>query len=249
MDWNFSMEEKSPVSKKSCKDGLPQKSIVEHLKLKMMKFKWNYVVFLGLLLGMYAFTATPFGKEAKKTTPPAQEDCDLAARVPQNLEQLSLMTSLYLNMNDNCNFQPIHYQVREGYPSTEIIARVFGEKTADGNFALSKMELKHFEVTNNPQQVIVDTAYITDAVQGKRLIKMKLLNLDEDCGECERKQQMEGSGIDFTINLTTPLVLDATTILDVHIENEKEVYPLFGFNEFDEAMRPRGRHCIIRLAN
>ena len=213
-----------------------------------MKLKWSYVGFLGLLMGMYAFVETPFGKEVRNIAPPTQEHCDLAVRVPQNLEQLSLMTSLYLNMNDNCNFQPIHYQVREGYPSTEIIARVFGEKTTEGNFALSKMELKHFEVTNNPQQVIVDTAYITDAVQGKRLIKMKLLNLDEDCGDCERRQQLNGSGIDFTINLTTPLVLDGTTILDVHIENEKEVYPLFGFTEFDVSSRPFGRHCYTRIA-
>lgn len=199
------------------------------------------------MIGIYAFTAAPFGKNLKKIAPTTQEQCDLASKVPQNLEQLSLMTSLYLNMNDNCNFQPIHYQVREGYPSTEIIARVFGEKTADGNFVLSKMELKHFEVTNNPQRVIVDTAYITDAVKGKRLIKMKLLNLDEDCGDCERKQQLNGSGIDFTINLTAPLILETTTILDVHIENEKEVYPLFGLSEYDESMRPRGRHCYSRI--
>jgi hypothetical protein len=211
-----------------------------------MKTKFPYVILLGVLASIFAFTAQPSEKKST-TSKESNQDCDLMARVPQNLEQLSLMTSLYLNMNDNCNFQPIHYQVREGYPSTEIIARVFGEKTPEGNFALSKMELKHFEVTNNPQQVIVDTAYITDAVQGKRLIKMKLLNLDEDCGDCQRKRQLDRSGIDFTINLSTPLVLDADTILDVHIENEKEVYPLFGFNEFDETMRPRGRHCYSRV--
>jgi len=212
-----------------------------------MKKKFPYVILLGVLATIFAFTVQSSEKkilESKAT----DQDCDLMARVPQNLEQLSLMTSLYLNMNDNCNFQPIHYQVREGYPSTEIIARVFGEKTAEGNFSLSKMELKHFEVTNNPQHVIVDTAYITDAVQGKRLIKLKLLNLDEDCGDCERKQQLDLSGIDFTINLTAPLTLDATTILDVHIENEKEVYPLFGFQQFDEQpTRPWGRHCHTRL--
>ncbi|MEO0573736.1 MAG: hypothetical protein AAF039_18705, partial [Bacteroidota bacterium] len=109
-------------------------------------------------------------------------------------------------------------------------------------------ELKHFEVTNNPQSVIVDTAYITDAVQGKRLIRMRLLNLDEDCGDCGRKQQLDGSGIDFIILLNTPLLLDTATILDVHIENEKEVYPLFGFTEFDTSSRPFGRHCYTRIA-
>lgn len=213
----------------------------------MMKSKFGYVLFLGLLVGIYAFTATPFDNKVKETALSQQEQCDLATKVPQNLEQLSLMTSLYLNLNDNCNFQPIHYQVREGYPSTEIIARVFGSKTNDGNFALTKMELKHFEVANNPQHVIVDTAYITDAVQGKRLIKMKLLNLDEDCNPCERRQSLDSSGIDFTIHLNTPLVLDNGTILDVHIENEKEVYPLFGLTEFDESLRPRGRHCYSRI--
>lgn len=210
-----------------------------------MKKKFPYVVLLGVLATLLAFTVQPSEKKITESKA-LDKDCDLMARVPQNLEQLSLMTSLYLNMNDNCNFQPIHYQVREGYPSTEIIARVFGEKTAEGHFALTKMELKHFEVANNPQQVIVDTAYITDAVQGKRLIRMKLLNLDEDCNNCERKQRLDGSGIDFTINLATPLILDATTILDVHIENEKEVYPLFGLTEFDEASRVWGRHCLTK---
>lgn len=212
-----------------------------------MNSKWRYILLIAVLVGIYAFTGLPFQNETKKVNLNVAEQCDLQTRIPQNLEQLSLMTSLYLNMNDNCNFQPIHYQVREGYPSTEIIARVFGKKTAEGNFALSKMELKHFEVANNPQQVIVDTAFITEAVQGKRLIKMKLLNIDEDCDDCERKQQLDPSGIDFTINLAQPLILEPTTVLDVHIENEKEVYPLFGLTEFDESMRPRGRHCYSRI--
>lgn len=210
-----------------------------------MKIKFSYVLFLGVLAGIYAFTANSSKNNLEVTN--TQENCDLRSRIPQNLEQLSIMTSLYLNMNDNCNFQPIHYQVREGYPSTEIIARVFGTKTSDGNFALSKMELKHFEVANTPARVIVDTAYITNVVDGKRLIRMKLLNLNEDCDNCERLESMGNSGIDFTINLETPVILDSTTILDVHIENEKEVYPLFGLTEFDEAMRPRGRHCHTRL--
>lgn len=211
-----------------------------------MKIKFSYVLFLGAIVCLYAFTATPSKLTAKYTTA-HQDNCDLTARVPQNLEQLSIMTSLYLNLNDNCNFQPIHYQVREGYPSTEIIARVFGDKTPEGNFALTKMELKHFEVANNPARVIIDTAYIAEVVDGKRLIKMKLLNLDEDCDNCERIQSLDSTGIDFTINLDNPLILDATTILDVHIENEKEVYPLFGLTEFDESSRPWGRHCHTRM--
>lgn len=211
-----------------------------------MRLKFYYIIFFAVLMVIFAFSKNPFSRNTSSEQV-RQQNCDLLANVPQNLEQLSTMTNLYLNMNDNCNFQPIHYQVREGYPSTEIIARVFGQKTEDGHFALSRMEFKHFEVTNNPQHVIVDTAYIADAIQGKRLIKMKLLNLDEDCGNCERKQLLDGSGIDFAVEFEVPLILEATTILDVLIENEKEVYPLFGLTEYDEASRVWGRHCHTSL--
>ena len=175
---------------------------------------------------------------------------ELKDRIPTNLFELSEKTMPSLNLNDNCNFQPIHTQVRFGYPTTEIIARFSGKKMNDDQFAIEQVELKHFEITEQPAMVIIDTAEFHEE-DGMTVIRVTLRDLDAtDCEDCAaRKQQLQKERIDYVLRPNTPLVLDKHTLMDVNIVNELELYPKFGLgdpSDSSEMVRPFGRHCYTR---
>ena len=195
---------------------------------------------LVVLVALLGITTTTFAQTNVQCT-------DLKSRIPKNLVELSAKTRLNLDLNNNCNFQPIHYQVRTEQPTTEIIARFTGKKVGE-DFAIEKVELKHFEVTEQPRTIIIDTAYF-ETVDNMKVIVVKLRNLDDkkwDDAEA-RKARLEQEIVDFVLEPQSPEMVNREMILDVHITNENELYPKMEALQFsgdEEALgRPAGRHC------
>lgn len=175
------------------------------------------------------------------------ENCtDMQDNIPKNLFELALKTRLNIDLNNNCTFQPIHYQVRSELPTTEIIARFTGKKVGD-DFAIEKVELKHFEVNENPRTVIIDKAHF-ETKDNMKVIVVELRNLDADQSSdtAARKQQLEQEIVDFILVPDTPEIVNRDMIIDIHIVNEKIMYPepeVLKSGGEEALGRPAGRHC------
>jgi hypothetical protein len=191
------------------------------------------------LLGAFALTIITKAQTTSNQCTNMQEN------IPKNLFELAVKTRLTIDLTDNCNFQPVHYQVRSEQPTTEIIARFTGEKVGE-DFAIKKVELKHFEVTENPRTVIIDNAHFTTK-DNMKVIVVELRNLDEPNEDnMTRKKRFEQEHIDFILVSESPEIINKNTIVDIHIKNEKELYPepeVLKSNGEEALGRPFGRHC------
>lgn len=171
---------------------------------------------------------------------------DLRNNIPKDLLELSQKTRLNIDLNNHCTFQPVHYQVRREQPTTEIIARFTGKKNGD-DFAIEKIELKHFEVTENPRTVIIDTAYFKTEGNMK-IIVVELRNLDDPkwTDATARKQRLAQEIVDFVLIPDKPEIVNKDMIVDIHITNEEALYPkldILRYNGEEILGRPFGRHC------
>ncbi|GGG40302.1 hypothetical protein GCM10011414_07260 [Croceivirga lutea] len=201
---------------------------------------------LVVLVALLGITTTTFAQTDEQCT-------DLKSRIPKNLVELSAFTTLTVDLENDCTFQPIHYQVRTEQPTTEIIARFTGEKVGD-DFAIEKVELKHFEITENARTVIIDSAYFKNSEINDRMkvIVVLLRNLDDkkwDDAEA-RKARLEQEIVDFALIPDAPELISSEMIIDIHINNEEELYPepeVLRSGGEEVLGRPFGSHCKTKV--
>lgn len=198
-----------------------------------------------LLLGALAATINVNAQAATDACVNMQEN------IPKNLFELAAKTRLTVDLTNNCTFQPVHYQVRTVEPTTEIIARFTGKKVGD-DFAIEKVELKHFEVNENPRTVIIDDAYFKTDDNVKTIV-VTLKNLDDPKlpNATQRKEQLAQEIVDFVLVPDTPEMVNRTMIIDIHIDNEEELYPepeVLKAGTEEALGRPFGSHCKTEVA-
>jgi len=185
--------------------------------------------------------------------------CGSDDRVPRCAAELNRKTALNIDLTDNCNFQPIHLQVRQGdLRSTEVVARFVG-KNMEEEYKFEKIEFKHLEITDEPNPVVVEKAHVKDS-SGTLMVELTLLDLNKcDIKVCKAlKERWDKGEIDLTeVTIDADVKVVDKMKMDVKILNEENIYGEFitvlDKDPIDckniDINYPRGRHCnaIMRI--
>jgi len=168
-------------------------------------------------------------------SPPGQQDCNANDRMPTRVDSLNSKVLLNYNLSDNCNFQPIHIQVRESR-SSEIIAR-FNAVPERDVYHLKQIEFLYFEIANNPNNVIINGADVKRNIdaKGREIIQIILkIKLGPEVSEIIKdKPDLIWEGY---------IRIKKGDIIDVKVEDDDGIYEEPPFSDL-EINIPRGKQC------
>ena len=200
-----------------------------------MKIKISIVVIALFALACGNKEAEKESKTSAKTERMSgkSEVCNQAESMPTNVKNLNERARLSIDFSDHCKFQPIHVGMREGASSSEIVARFSADevasKSSKRHYLLKKAEFMHFELGSKTNDVKVDEKHIKikrkiDSLGNKTNIVYINLKLLPDPNPLPNGRDVEKKKVDATWKGES-IMLVSGDIIDIHIENESEVYP------------------------
>jgi len=149
---------------------------------------------------------------------------------------------LTFNLKDDCNFQPLHVQVREVAHSSELVGRFSATSNKwTGGYDLNKIEFKYFEIAKSPDTVMVNKASVSrkrDGNKGEYIAVTLSLVKNEELTETQKDKWVKG---DIDTFWSGKVPVKKGELIDINIENEEEIYKE-AFKGIDINI-PRGRQC------
>ena len=145
---------------------------------------------------------------------------DSSSKIPRRIDELTTKVPLNINLNDDCNFQLIHIQIKDNQPSTEVVARFKKE----GN-TITQIEFIAFEIIKNPRGLLVKNVRVGKRTKNTLFLTFDLVlnNLEGVIHKYNNKIELKNAKfIDFAVN------------------------DFIVYKDYDD-MNPRVKHCGARI--